>query len=64
MSIILRGWTCQDCGAFNGEERCARSVCRCCDAHKPIPPQGSTLPYHGLIGLDTTENDSDRRSKD
>jgi rubrerythrin len=30
--IVLAGWDCRRCGAFNGEGKESRTVCRCCDA--------------------------------
>lgn len=36
-AVILKGWKCPSCEAFNGEEKEMRFWCRCCGTEKPAP---------------------------
>lgn len=35
--MILPGWSCGACGAFNGEAKERRSTCRVCDGARRAP---------------------------
>jgi hypothetical protein len=48
MSIVLPGWTCLTCGAFNGAAMEVRKDCRCCG--KPRAPF-IKLMFHSLYGV-------------
>lgn len=42
--VVLPGWWCAMCEAFNGEMHALRSVCRCCGVLKTAGPQPQRKP--------------------